>query len=181
MGPKDKRIIKIVYREGQSEKSLDIWTPEVIISNPDALNAFPAWASERAQRIANWLMRKFGFKLGVMEMCQDFHFAAALPLEVAMAAKELGLKSPDLWMDTSRGRGEMETADQAMAVGVMTIPARMNSLENRSTSIEHSMIRLADGQERLAGAMEALTKRLLKMLGPEPSEITPTDPGGMFG
>ena len=180
MAAEDNRLIKIVYREGRTNKSLDVWTPEVIITNPDALNNFPEWAAGRAQRVANWLSRKFGFKFGIMEMCQDFHFAAALPPDIAQAAKELGLIAPDLWPDGSRGRGEMETATKVKAVEVMTLPGRMAAVESKNTSIEENMVRLADGQDRLATAMENLTKRLLKMLGPETSELPLSDPEGMF-
>ena len=181
MGPEDNRLIKIVYREGREAQSIDVWTPEVIVTNPTALAAFPNWATERAQRIANWLMRKFGFKLGIMEMCQDFEFAAVLPKEVAEAAKALGLKSPDLWMDTSRGRGEMETADQVKAVQLMTLPARMSALEEHLPAMERSLAILAEGQIKLAHSMESLVETLQKLLGKKGPEPPQTDPGRMFG
>lgn len=184
MGPTDERPIKIVYREGKEDRSLDIWTPNVLITNPTALQNFPGWAAGRAQRIANWLSRHYGFEFGIMEACQDFEMAAALPNDIAQLAKELKLKLPDLWVDTSRGHGEMETRSPEKALEIMTLPTRITNLEKRDAFIEENMLRLVAGQERLADRMEALTARLLDILGmkqPEKSEPIQTDPGGMFG
>jgi len=183
MGPEDDRIIKIVYREGKTEQSVTIWTPEVIITNPNALNYFPAWAGGRAQRIANWLSGHYGFKFGVIEAAQDFHYAIALPTNVAQAAKELGLKAPDLWMDTSRGRGEMETSDPEMAMQLHTLPARMAVIENVLPRMVTTLEKLADGQAQMVHQMEGLVDSFQQMLGKKPPQTstTKTDLGGMFG
>jgi hypothetical protein len=184
--PEEKRRIKVVFREGREDKCVEVWTPEVIITNPTALQNFPSWAAMRAQRVANWLMRSFGFKLGLMEMCQDFHFAAAVPREVAEAAKQLGLKSPDYWWDNSRGRGEFEMRSLDKALDVMTSAARVDTLERELqpslSVIAANQVKLAEGQVGLAKAVEELSSTLKKLMGAPPAEPpNRTDPGGMFG
>ena len=179
--PREEGIIKIVYREGTIKQSLDIWTPEVIITNPKALEVFPKWVGGRAQEIANWLSRKFGFKLGVVQLCQDFHIAAAVPKEVADAAKEIGLRTPDLWMDTSRGRGELETDEKKTAMNLMTLPSRVASLE---AGIAPTLEKLVETQNQLVESHQSLLKFLEKLLGEEKPTSEPPpfdDTGRMFG
>lgn len=187
-GPEDERRIKIVYRDGKVEKSLTVWTPEVIITNMEALKNFPSFAGNRAQNVANWLMRHYGFRLGVVEAAQDFHYAVALPYEVAQAAKEIGLKTPDLWWDNSRGRGEMETSDQSMAMQLGTLPARMIAIENVLPRVVTSMETLAQGQESLAKGQQTMVAQmgtflnlLEQLVGKKPKLPRQSDLGGMFG
>lgn len=186
--PFSNRMIKIVYRIGKNNQSLDVWTPEVIITNPQALEEFPSWAGNRAQKIANWLMKKFGFKLGLLELCQDFHFAAAVPKEVANAAKEIGLKSPELWWDTSRGRGELETSERKMAMALQTLPSRVTQIEDTITKgVGPTLEKLVESQNQMNEHFLRLNSFLEKLLGL--SEKTPEVPvsqpdhdlGGMFG
>ena len=183
----DERRIKIVYREGATSQSVEVWTPEVVITNPTALQEFDKWAASRAQRVANWLSRSFGFKLGVVEMARSPHFAAAVPREVAKAAKEMGLRTPDLWCDNSRGRGELETDAKGRAVSIMEIPARFDRLERVIyEGVGPTLEKMVESQERLYTEFSTLNEYLLKLLGgvdkpPEPPSTNETDPGGMFG
>lgn len=178
---KDERRIKIVYREGANSQNVEIWTPEVIITNPLALQEFEGWAAARAQRVANWLSRHYGFKFGLMVLCQNLHFAAAVPKEVARAAKEIGLKTPDLWYDNSRGRGDLETDEKRMATTLMTLPNRVAQLEG---GIIPTLERLVDTQNQLVESHTLLLQYLQRLLGPDkavPEQPSDTDPGGMFG
>lgn len=182
----DERRIKVVYREGSSSQSIEVWTPEVMITNPTALQEFDNWAAARAQRVGNWLSKKFGFKLGVVEMCRDPHFAAAVPKEVARAAKEIGLRTPDLWCDNSRGRGELETDVKSRAVSIMDIPARFDRLERVIyEGVGPTLEKMVESQERLYTEFSTLNEYLRKILGvaekaPEPPITNETDPGDMF-
>ena len=183
----DERRVKIVYREGGGNQSVEVWTPEVIITSPLALQEFDQWAASRAQRVANWLSKRYGFKLGIVEMCRDPHFAAAVPNEVARAAKEIGLKTPDLWCDNSRGRGELETENKAKAVSIMDMPGRVERLED---VIYHGLTptleRMIDTQNDMVKGFTVLNQYLEKLLGlaekpEETSKPNDSDPGGMFG
>ena len=182
----DERRVKIVYREGSESQSVEVWTPEVIITNPSALQEFDEWAASRAQRVANWLSRHYGFKLGVVEMCRDPHFAAAVPREVAQAAKEIGLRTPDLWMDNSRGRGDLETDKKPSALSIMDMPGRVNRLED---TINHGLTptieRMIDTQNQMVETFTVLTNYLERLLGladkpKDVPETIETDPGDMF-
>lgn len=183
----DERYINIVYREGKNSQSIEVWTPEVIITNPIALQEFDKWAAARAQRVANWLSRRYGFKLGVVQLACSPHFAAAVPDEVARAAKEIGLRTPDLWMDNSRGRGELETDDKSRAVSIMDMPTRFDRLERVIyDGVGPTLEKMVESQERLYGEFSALNEYLRKLLGTveKPSDVSKsndTDPGGMFG
>lgn len=179
----DERLVKIVYREGSMNQSVEVWTPEVIITNPLALEEFDEWAALRSQRVANWLSKHYGFKLGVVEMCHDPHFAAAVPKEVARAAKEIGLKTPDLWCDNSRGRGDLETDEKAMAMSLMELPYKVARLEH---DIVPTLERLVDTQNEMVESFTLLNQYLQRLLGleeksPEPPQPTDSDPGDMFG
>lgn len=182
----DERRVKIVYREGATTQSVEVWTPEVIITNPLALQEFDQWSASRAQRVANWLSKMYGFKLGIVEMCRDPHFAAAVPDEVARAAKEIGLKTPDLWCDNSRGRGELETEKKAKAISIMDMPGRVDRLEDAIyEGLTPTMERMIDTQNEMVKGFTLLTNYLEKLLGiaEKPEEVpTPneTDPGDMF-
>ena len=180
----DERRVKIVYRDGSKAKSVEIWTPEVIITNPTALQEFDTWATARSQRVANWLSRNFGFKFGIVELCQDPHFAAAVPKEVARAAKEIGLKTPDLWCDNSRGRGDLETAEKKMASSLMELPYKVARLEQDiNEGIAPTLSLLVDTQVQMVESFTTLNQYLSKLLGAErpPSEPPIDNSGGMFG
>lgn len=183
--PMDERRVKIVFRDGSADQSVEVWTPEVTITNPLALQEFPEWAAARAQRVANWLSRKFGFQLGIVEMAREPHFAAAVPRAVAQAAKEMGLETPNLWMDTSRGKGEFETPDPVMAASIMEVPARFDRLENVMFNVVcPTLEKMVESQERLYGEFAKLNDYLLQFLGKfDEAKEKPkdTDPGGMFG
>ena len=178
---KDDRRIKIVYREGQDSQNVEVWTPEVLITNPVALQEFDKWAASRAQRVANWLSRHYGFKFGIMELCQNPHFAAAVPKEVARAAKEIGLRTPDLWCDNSRGRGDLETDDRKVASTLMTLPDRVARMED---GVIPTLERLVETQNQLVESHSLLLQYLQRLLGPDrPLHEQPSDsdPGGMYG
>jgi len=186
--PLSDRHVKVVYREGKESQSLEIWTPEVVITTPDALNDFSKWATNRAQRVANWLTRKYGFEFGLPEYCQSPHYAAAVPREVAQAAKEIGLKGPEIWWDTSRGRGELETSKEKMAVALQTLPHRVSNLEAGLVPTLEKLVEvqngLVEGQEMLLKSHTALLEYLQKLLGdnaPAPPTPPDSDPGGMYG
>lgn len=176
--PHDERRIKIVFREGNDSQSVEVWTPEVVITNPMALQEFDKWAASRAQRVANWLSRHYGFRFGIMELCQTPHFAAAIPKEVAKAAKEIGLSTPDLWMDNSRGRGDLETDEKLMANTLMTLPYRVARLED---GLVPTIEKLVDTQNQLVDSHTKLLQYLQRLLGHEVTPPPDTDPGGMYG
>ena len=130
--------ITIIEARGKKEASITIWLPDYNVNSVEELDHILNARAGYAQNVANWLQKKFGYRLGIMEEYAP-HIAIPVRKEVAEAAMHLGIKSEKLYFDTSpQPCIETEDAEEAITILslkeiVQKILTRLNNLEEQVT------------------------------------------------
>ncbi|HDO19749.1 MAG TPA: hypothetical protein ENG74_03385 [Thermoplasmatales archaeon] len=149
-GGKWDQNIRIREVKGKNSSSIIIWLPEYVCESKEELEQAVKLKEQQAIKVANFLQKKFGYKLGLIEEYQEPHFAIPIPRHIAEAAVKAGIRTEKVWIDVSDG-GELETDDTETAVTLMSLP-----------EITAQLARRADSQEKRILMLEAALKNMVE-------------------
>ena len=141
-GGKWDKNIRVREVKGKQSSSIIVWLPEYIANSKEELEQAVKLKEQQAQKVANWLQKNFGYKLGLIEEYQEPHFAFPIPKHVAVAAAKAGIRTEKVWIDTSDGNGELETSDLDEAIARMSLPQITANIAKQADSQEKRIIML---------------------------------------
>jgi DNA-binding transcriptional ArsR family regulator len=140
-GGKWDKNIRIREIKGKNS-SIVIWLPEYVCNSKEELEQAVKLKESQAIKVANWLQKHFGYRLGIIEEYQEPHFAIPIPKHVAEAAVRAGIRTEKVWIDVSGGEGDLETNDEEMAITLMSLPEITANLAKKADSQEKRMLML---------------------------------------
>lgn len=143
-GGKWDKNIRIREIKGKDSCSIIIWTPEYVCSDSNELRHAVKIKQHQAQKIANWLQKKFGYELSIITEYQDPHLAIPVSKNIAKAIRDAGIRSESFYVDMSGGTGDVETTDLEKGITVLSslenLPEFTNQIAQKAHSIEHRLV-----------------------------------------
>jgi hypothetical protein len=118
-----------------SDKILVIYTPKLYL-DPVQLENAEDILQNRAQYVANYMQRKYGYKLGLVELMTEGEYAIALPHLNDL--KGIIRHSNGDHIDRSEGIAEYETTVKERAQTALSMPQKINDLNFKLKKIEET-------------------------------------------
>jgi hypothetical protein len=119
-----------------SDKILVIYTPKLYL-DPVQLENAEDILQNRAQYVANYMQRKYGFKLGLVELMTEGEYAIALPHLNDL--KGVIRHSNGDHIDRSEGIAEYETTIKERAQTALSMPQKINDLNGKIIKLEEDL------------------------------------------
>lgn len=135
------QAIRIREIRGKNSSSIVIWLPEFVSNDPEELRQAPKIMQAQAMKVAAWLQKKFGYRLGLPEEYTEPHIAIRVPKEIAEAAIKAGIRTEKVWFDLSpKDHGELETDDLETAIEFATLPDLTKSLADHAAELDKKLV-----------------------------------------
>lgn len=150
-----------------SNKILVIYTPKLYLDSVQLENAEEI-LQNRAQFVANFMQRKYGFKLGLVELLSEGEYAIAMPHLDDLEGVYTHPNGDHI--DKSEGIAEYETKDRERANIALSMPQKINDLDFKLKNIEKEQNNINMILNRVADNIEINTKTLnilISLLKPE--------------